>query len=269
MEFLVSICDIVKNLGEVTGKWFGYINSLNANSKIFKRKIEALSSQEDDIKTELSSAEQRSGKRRKKVVHDWLGDVPMLKGILEPSISNGCKLVLTTRSLEVCRKMECRAIKVELLMSKVEEHQIVLTPKVKEIVTKVAKECARLPFAITTIAGSMGGNFPNLEQLKVSSCKHVEDIIVEVEMSDQGHHQEDSNTITLQNFKRLQLLSLPRLKSIYKSIMVCESLQDIVVDKCHTLRRLPLSLHMDNGQASAPPALQHIWGDNEWWKSLD
>ncbi|THG05767.1 hypothetical protein TEA_002321 [Camellia sinensis var. sinensis] len=88
-------------------------------------------------------------------------------------------------------------------------------------------------------------------------------------MSDQGHHQENSNTITLRNFKRLQLLSLPRLKSICKGIMVCESLKDIVVDKCHTLRRLPLSLHMDNGQASAPPALQHIWGDNEWWESLD
>ncbi|KAL7206266.1 hypothetical protein ACSBR2_019051 [Camellia fascicularis] len=101
-------------------------------------------------------------------------------------------------------------------------------------------------------------NFPNLEQLEVSYCKHVEDIIVEVEMSDQGHHQEDSNTITLRNFKRLQLSSLPRLKSIYKGIMVCESLQDIVVDKCLMLRRLPLSLHMDNGQASAPPALQHI-----------
>ncbi|XP_028115378.1 disease resistance protein SUMM2-like [Camellia sinensis] len=87
-------------------------------------------------------------------------------GILEPSISNGCKLVLTTRSLEVCRKMECRAVKVELLtedkalnlfMSKVEEHQTVLTPKVKEIATKVSKECARLPLAITTIAGSMRG----------------------------------------------------------------------------------------------------------------
>ncbi|KAI7979296.1 Disease resistance protein SUMM2 [Camellia lanceoleosa] len=87
-------------------------------------------------------------------------------GIPEPSISNGCKLVLTTRSLEVWRKMECRAVKVELLtedealnlfMSKVEEHQTVLTPKVKENERKVAKEYARLPLAITTIAGSMRG----------------------------------------------------------------------------------------------------------------
>ncbi|XP_028115380.1 probable disease resistance protein At5g63020 [Camellia sinensis] len=75
MGFLVSIFEIVKNLGEATGKWFGYINSLDANLKIFKRKIEDLSSQEEDIKTELSSAEQQS-----KVVQDWLGDVQMLKG---------------------------------------------------------------------------------------------------------------------------------------------------------------------------------------------
>ncbi|THF99186.1 hypothetical protein TEA_010637 [Camellia sinensis var. sinensis] len=123
--------------------------------------------------------------------------------------------------------------------------------------------------SIRNIFPALLQNFPNLEQLEVSYCKHVEDIIVEVEMSDQGHHQEDSNTITLRNFQRLQLSSLPRLKSIYKGKMVCGSLQDIVVDKCHTLRRLPLSLDMDNGQASAPPALQHIWGDNEWWESLD
>ncbi|KAI7988579.1 Disease resistance protein RPS2 [Camellia lanceoleosa] len=85
-------------------------------------------------------------------------------------------------------------------------------------------------------------NFPNLEHLEVSYCKHMEDIIVEVEMSDQAY---------------------------IRGIMVCESPQDIVVDKCHTLRRLPFSLHMDDGQASEPPVLQHIWGDNEWWESLD
>ncbi|XP_028115377.1 disease resistance protein At4g27190-like [Camellia sinensis] len=376
MEFLVSIFEIVKNLGEATGKWFGYINSLDANLKIFKRKIEDLSSQEDDIKTELSSAEQQSGKRRKKVVQDWLGDVQMSRGdmrtlqrqeqevvgwknvfsrvqlgklvvekiqevaelqekvkfsnglliealptsglfiptmgsfcentsarnmenvwkylmddevrrigifgmggigkttfmhhinnellneacnfddviwvtvskafnirnlqrqiakalnldlssygdetkraselytmlfekkryvlilddlwkafpldkagIPKPSISNECKLVLTTQLLEVCRKMKCRAVKVELLtedealnlfMSKVEEHQTVLTPKVKEITTKVAKECARLSLAIITIADSMRGvndirGWRNAVNELTSSTKQIRD----------------------------------------------------------------------------------------------
>ncbi|KAL7206268.1 hypothetical protein ACSBR2_019053 [Camellia fascicularis] len=62
--------------------------------------------------------------------------------------------------------MGCKTVKVELIteeealnlfMSKVEENQTVLTPKVKEFATEVAKECARLPLAIVTITGSMMG----------------------------------------------------------------------------------------------------------------
>ncbi|KAF5951873.1 hypothetical protein HYC85_009817 [Camellia sinensis] len=69
----------------------------------------------------------------------------------------------------------------------------------------------------------------------------------------------------------LHLEELPRLKSIYKGIMVCESLQEIRVYKCPMLRRFPISLHMseDGEQASAPPALRIISGEEEWWESLE
>ncbi|GMP38689.1 hypothetical protein CsSME_00009842 [Camellia sinensis var. sinensis] len=115
-------------------------------------------------------------------------------------------------------------------------------------------------------------NFPNLEELEVMSCDNVEEIIVEVETSDPGGHREDDgNTITLPNLKRLYLQDLRRLKSIYKGIMVCESLQQIEIWGCPMLRRLPISLHMndDGGQASAPPALRIIYGEREWWESLE
>ncbi|CAL5377560.1 unnamed protein product [Camellia sinensis] len=112
-------------------------------------------------------------------------------------------------------------------------------------------------------------NFPSLEELIVSECKNLKDIIVEVNMSDLGHRQDDSITITLQNFKSLRLNNLPRLKSIYKGLMVCESLQDILVYKCSMLRRLPLSLHMNGAQASAPPALKRIQAEENWWESLE
>ncbi|KAH7836134.1 hypothetical protein Vadar_033022 [Vaccinium darrowii] len=87
-------------------------------------------------------------------------------GIPEPTRSNGCKLVLTTRSLEVCRRMECKAVKVELLtdqealtlfLSVAIGHDTMLAPEVEEIATEVAKECACLPLAIVTVAGSMRG----------------------------------------------------------------------------------------------------------------
>ncbi|CAL5331656.1 unnamed protein product [Camellia sinensis] len=115
-------------------------------------------------------------------------------------------------------------------------------------------------------------NFPNLEELEVMRCENVEEITVEVEMSDRwGHREDDGNTITLPNLKILHLESLPRLKSIYKGVMACESLQQIHIWDCPMLRRLPISLHMneDGKQASAPPVLQSIFGEEEWWESLE
>ncbi|THF99170.1 hypothetical protein TEA_010621 [Camellia sinensis var. sinensis] len=115
-------------------------------------------------------------------------------------------------------------------------------------------------------------NFPNLEALDVFHCENVEEIIVEVETSDRGGHREDDgNTITLPNLKYLRLINLPKLKSINKGIMVCESLKIIAIGGCPMLRRLPISLHMneDGEQASAPPALESITGEEEWWEFLE
>ncbi|KAH7836198.1 hypothetical protein Vadar_033617 [Vaccinium darrowii] len=106
-------------------------------------------------------------------------------------------------------------------------------------------------------------NFPNLEVLTVDGCEKVEDIIVgEEEMS-------DSNTIALPRLRKLSLLALPRLKTIYTGIMVCESVELIRVWGCPMVRRLPLSLHVNNDQAKAPPALKCIKGGWKWWDSLE
>ncbi|KAF7126548.1 hypothetical protein RHSIM_Rhsim11G0147100 [Rhododendron simsii] len=113
-------------------------------------------------------------------------------------------------------------------------------------------------------------NFPNLETLTVESCKNVEDIIVErAEMSDRGNHQDYSNSIRLPKLKDLTLRYLPRLKSIYNGVMVCPSIEQVLVSDCLMVRRLPLSLHMDGEQATAPPALKHIFANEWWWESLE
>ncbi|KAI8026621.1 Disease resistance protein [Camellia lanceoleosa] len=68
-------------------------------------------------------------------------------------------------------------------------------------------------------------NFPNLEELDVCDCENVEEIIVQVETSDRGGHREDDgNTITFPNLKELYLENLPRLKSIYKGIILLHHL---------------------------------------------
>ncbi|EOY13641.1 LRR and NB-ARC domains-containing disease resistance protein, putative [Theobroma cacao] len=86
-------------------------------------------------------------------------------GIPEPTSANGCKLALTTRSLDVCRRMGCKEVKMKLL-TKMEAwnlfldkvgREILLYPDLKAIATQVADECACLPLAIVTIAVSMRG----------------------------------------------------------------------------------------------------------------
>lgn len=62
---------------------------------------------------------------------------------------------------------------------------------------------------------------------------------------------------------------LPELKRrIWKGIMTCDSLQQIVVNLCQKLKRLPLPARISDGdgqrQASTPP-LKKIIGQKEWW----
>ncbi|CAJ1957043.1 unnamed protein product [Sphenostylis stenocarpa] len=83
-----------------------------------------------------------------------------------PVRTDGLKLVLTSRSLDVCRRMNCQnSVKVEPLS--MEEawtlfvdnlgQQTSLSPEVKKVARSVAKQCAGLPLAIITMARSMRG----------------------------------------------------------------------------------------------------------------
>jgi len=83
-----------------------------------------------------------------------------------PVRADGLKLVLTSRSLDVCRRMNCQnSVKVEPLS--VEEawtlfvdnlgKQTTFSPEVKRVARSVAKQCAGLPLAIVTMARSMRG----------------------------------------------------------------------------------------------------------------
>ncbi|GMI79485.1 hypothetical protein like AT4G27190 [Hibiscus trionum] len=84
-------------------------------------------------------------------------------GILEPSVES--KLVLTTRSSDVCRQVGCRVIKVkplteeeawELFLEKV-GGDILNIPGVEPIARSIAKRCAGLPLGVITIASCMKG----------------------------------------------------------------------------------------------------------------
>ncbi|XP_019105197.2 probable disease resistance protein At1g61300 [Beta vulgaris subsp. vulgaris] len=84
-----------------------------------------------------------------------------------PLEGNNCKIILSTRSLEVCRRMGCKifVIKAEVLQEgeawdlfrdKLGDNNT-LTVEAEQLARSVARECGGLPLAVATMARSMSG----------------------------------------------------------------------------------------------------------------
>ncbi|KAK8602950.1 hypothetical protein V6N13_085152 [Hibiscus sabdariffa] len=86
-------------------------------------------------------------------------------GIPEPSSHNGSKLVITSRSIEVCNSMGCKVFKLQplspaaslnLFLRQVGDN-VQQDPTLKELANLIVDQCGALPLAIVTIASSMKG----------------------------------------------------------------------------------------------------------------
>ncbi|GLT60310.1 hypothetical protein SLA2020_330820 [Shorea laevis] len=84
-------------------------------------------------------------------------------GILRPTVENGCKIVITSRKVDVCKSLGCEIVKVSPL-SKEESLNLFLDnvgsdilQVPEEIWKAMVEECAGLPLAIVVIARSMKG----------------------------------------------------------------------------------------------------------------
>ncbi|GLT27789.1 hypothetical protein SLA2020_027620 [Shorea laevis] len=86
-------------------------------------------------------------------------------GIPDPNVQNRCKVVVTSRSIEVCSYLRCKIVEVKPL-SQEESLKLFLdtvgdgvlqVPGLEEVLKLIVKECAGLPLAIIVIAGSMRG----------------------------------------------------------------------------------------------------------------
>ncbi|KMT13041.1 hypothetical protein BVRB_4g087550 [Beta vulgaris subsp. vulgaris] len=109
-----------------------------------------------------------------------------------PLEGRSCKTILTTHSLEVCRRMGCKdfVIKAEIL-HEVEAwdlfvdnlgHCDTLTVEAKEIARDVAKECGGLQLAITTMACCMR-DIVDIHEWK-NVLKELKDVCGQVDMED-------------------------------------------------------------------------------------
>ncbi|KAK0580113.1 hypothetical protein LWI29_036540 [Acer saccharum] len=106
----------------------------------------------------------------------------------------------------------------------------------------------------------------NLEQIDVGQCQEMEELIA----IDDGDNEERSQL--LPKLKRFSLIDLPKLKSIAScnGVMVCDSLQEIVIWGCPQLKHLPIYLPKEEkGKPSPPPALNKITVERKWWEALE
>ncbi|EOY12890.1 Nbs-lrr resistance protein [Theobroma cacao] len=97
------------------------------------------------------------------LILDDLWDKLSLDEVGIPKPSNGSKLVVTTRMLNVCHHLECRTVRMptlpkqdalSLFLEKV-GRDILNYPNLLPIVESVVEQCAGLPLVIVTIASSM------------------------------------------------------------------------------------------------------------------
>ncbi|KAG8492336.1 hypothetical protein CXB51_009824 [Gossypium anomalum] len=128
---------------------------------------EYLDKEEDKLRRAAILSEMLKNEGKHVLILDDVWDKVSLEevGIPEPSGSNGCKLVLTTRSEHVCKYMGCKVIKVKhlseeealkLFLNKVGPN-IVQSPTIMPTLKLVVKECAGLPLTIVVVAGTMKG----------------------------------------------------------------------------------------------------------------
>ncbi|XVE50289.1 hypothetical protein DITRI_Ditri01bG0149800 [Diplodiscus trichospermus] len=140
------------------------MNIIKLQNKIARAMNATLYEDEDEIIRAGIIYEMLTRKGKYVLILDDLWDKLSFEEVGIPN-SNGSKLLVTTRLLDVCHYLKCREVKMStlsqpdawrLFLEKV-GHDVLNHPSILSIVESVAEECAGLPLAIVTIASRMKG----------------------------------------------------------------------------------------------------------------
>ncbi|KAK3423686.1 hypothetical protein EUGRSUZ_F00551 [Eucalyptus grandis] len=147
--------------------------------------------QETDVrKRALMLFDCLAGRGKSTIILDDLWEHINLVEVGIPVRADGIKLVLTTRSYDVCRRMNCQeVIKMEPLSHQealslfLEEFgsKVALNLETEAVVKSIVKECAGLPLALITMARSMQG-VTDVFEWKDSLVKLIESDMGQMDM---------------------------------------------------------------------------------------
>ena len=119
----------------------------------------------------------------------------------------------------------------------------------------------------------------NLQSIFVYYCNEMEDMIVatsEEEGNNINEMNDDLIILCFPNLVSFGLAEVPKLRSIWKGKLICDSLQRLLLLKCPNLRRLSLSEQITTTtdavdaeiRASSPP-LKGILAEKQWWDGVE
>ncbi|GKV50201.1 hypothetical protein SLEP1_g56914, partial [Rubroshorea leprosula] len=149
--------------------WVTVSHPLNVGrlqDEIAKGMNERLRKNEDEQRRALELKEMMGRVKYALILDDvWQGFMLEDVGILRPAVENGCKIVITSRKVDVCKSLGCEIVKVSplskeeslnLFLDKV-GRDILQVPELEGFWKAMLEECAGLPLAIVVIARSMKG----------------------------------------------------------------------------------------------------------------
>ncbi|GLT60288.1 hypothetical protein SLA2020_330600 [Shorea laevis] len=143
------------------------LNVVRLQHEIAKAMNEKLPEDDHDEQRQASRLMHLMGKGKYVLILDDVWERFTLErvGIPPPTLENECKVVITSREVDVCNFLGCKVVKVQplskqeslnLFLDKV-GREILQIPELEAILNLMVDECAGLPLAIVVIAGSMKG----------------------------------------------------------------------------------------------------------------
>ncbi|KAL9236397.1 hypothetical protein vseg_011074 [Gypsophila vaccaria] len=137
--------------------------------------------------------------------------------------------------------------------------------------TFVIDNCPRMNALFSvSMATQQQSILPNLEHFEVRGCEEMEEIFTgtcDLRASNVQETTSSSNGIvSLPKLRVMKLFGLPKLKSIYRGLLLCVSLQNFCKEECPKLELVPLSESFLCD--SSPFSLSSLLNNEQQWQCL-